>query len=649
MPLPLRICFLWHQHQPDYRLGETFVLPWVRMHAAKDYRDLPRLLQRYPVKHTINLVPSMLAQIEAYNDGMLDVVEVLCNHVMKGLTQVDRDDVCEWIATLQPTMIVGLPRLQEITRMASEQGSNSLQWQDALDAMVLWHIAWCGPITQELDERIRLLMNKQRDYTPNDLAIILDCVRDAMRDVIPTMTSLNAEQFETSITPFHHPILPLVIDTDVARECMPESPLPEPAYRAPEHAARHIRRAIEYWKELSGKTTRGMWPAEGSLSMQALEMLAGHGIRWTATDEENLRRSRGQAYARTDAFFPYNVSTKHGDISVLFRDHALSDAIGFTYSSWKPEDAADDFVRRLEERRTWIIEDLGEDALEYAVIPVILDGENCWEFYEGNGAPFLDALMRRLSDTTRFRSMTCGEVSSTMTHRHLDRLAAGSWIDGNFSIWIGSPATNLAWSLLRDAKLALEGAGLGAQEIAQIMEVVEASDWFWWYDERHNAPHKGSFDVAFREHIRSIFERAGTQPPVDLTRPLSEVATMDTIKRIPVVFSTAAMHRANAIVRDLALETHEDWQRLRVRLERKPFDKEEVVLQVRGNDGFERSCLIAENELLWRSPLRDESLVWLDDNELAMYLHAREKWNVRVIEDKPDGGKLASNLDLTSR
>ncbi|MFN5378649.1 MAG: hypothetical protein ACK5BQ_07780, partial [Ignavibacteria bacterium] len=202
---------------------------------------------------------------------------------------------------------------------------------------------------------------------------------------------------------------------------------------------------------------------------------------------------------------------------------------------------------------------------------------------------------------------------------------------------------------LRDAKLALEGAGLGAQEIAQIMEVVEASDWFWWYDERHNAPHKGSFDVAFREHIRSIFERAGTQPPVDLTRPLSEVATMDTIKRIPVVFSTAAMHRANAIVRDLALETHEDWQRLRVRLERKPFDKEEVVLQVRGNDGFERSCLIAENELLWRSPLRDESLVWLDDNELAMYLHAREKWNVRVIEDKPDGGKLASNLDLTSR
>ncbi|MBM4178774.1 MAG: hypothetical protein FJ211_05520 [Ignavibacteria bacterium] len=649
MLLPLHICFLWHQHQPEYRVGDTFVLPWVRMHAAKDYRDLPRLLQRYPVKHTINLVPSMLAQIEAYNDGMLDVVELLCNRLIKGLTQADQDKVCEWIGTLQLTMMEGLPRLQEITRMAREQGSGCLQWQDAIDAMVLWHVAWCGPITRELEGRIKGLIIKQRGYTPDDLTCILDCVRDAMRDVVPTMTSLNAEQFETSITPFHHPILPLVIDTNVARECMPESPLPEPAYIAPEHAARHVRRAIEYWKELSGKTTRGMWPAEGSLSMHTLEMLAGHGIRWTATDEANLRRSRGQAYARTDAFFPYNVSTKHGDISVLFRDHGLSDAIGFTYSSWKPGDAAEDFACRLEERRTWIMEDLGDDALEHAVIPVILDGENCWEFYEGNGAPFLDALMSRLSDTTRFQSMTCSEVSSTTTHRHLDRLAAGSWIDGNFSIWIGSPATNLAWSLLRDAKLALEGAGLGDQEIAQIMEVVEASDWFWWYDERHNAPHKGSFDVAFREHMRSIFERAAQQPPVDLTRPLTEVATMDSIRRIPVVFSTSAMHRANAIVRDLALETHEDWQRLRVRLERKPLGNEEVVLQVLGNDGFERSCLIAEDELLWRSPLHDEGFAWHNDNELALYLHTREKWNVRVIEDKPDGGKLASNIDLTSQ
>lgn len=625
------------------------MLPWVRMHAAKDYRDLPRLLQRYPVKHTINLVPSMLAQIEAYNDGMLDVVELLCKRLMKGLTPVDRDEVCEWIATLQPTMIVGLPRLQQITRMASERGSDCLQWQDALDAMVLWHLAWCGPITRELDERITRLIIKQRDYTSDDLAMILDCVRDAMRDVIPTMTRLDSEQFETSITPFHHPILPLVIDTDVARECMPESPLPDPAYRAPEHAARHVRRALEYWQGVSGQAPQGMWPAEGSLSMQALEMLAGHGIRWTATDEENLRRSRGGAFTRTDPFFPYNVSTRHGDISLLFRDHALSDAIGFTYSSWNADDAAEDFVRRLEERRTWIMQDLGEDALEHAVVPVILDGENCWEFYEDNGAPFLDALMRRLSDTTRYCSMTCGEVSRTMTHRHLDRLAAGSWIDGNFSIWIGSPATNLAWSLVRDAKLALEGAGLDAEEIAQIMEVVEASDWFWWYDERHNAPHKGSFDVAFRGHIKSIFERAGKQPPVDLARPLTEVATMDSIRRIPVVFSTSAMHRANAIVRDLALETHEDWQRLRVRLERKPLGNEEVVLQVLGNDGFERSCLIAEDELLWRSPLHDESFAWHDDNELALYLHAREKWNVRVIEDKPDGGKLASNIDLTSQ
>lgn len=648
--MSLRICFLWHQHQPDYRLGGRFVLPWVRLHAVKDYRDLPLVLSEFGVRHTINLVPSMMQQLEAYADGMQDVVEELCHAVLLNYEPHHNERAAEWLLTLQPGMMKGLPRLEQIVGEIRSRGAQRMTRADVVDALVLFHCAWTGQISRSTSECITSLIDKRRAFTDDDLRSILNEHRIIMREVLPTMLQGARDGWcEVSVTPFHHPILPLVINTDAARECMPDSPLPEPAYSAPSHAARHVRRAIDYWQHVSGARPQGMWPAEGSLSMQALEMLAGHGIGWTATDEENLRRSRGEHWRRTDTFFPYNVSTSRGDITVLFRDHALSDAIGFEYSTWDAEHAADDFVRRLEERRTWIIDELGNEALEHAVIPVILDGENCWEFYEDNGVKFLRALMERLQDTSKYMSMTCGEVSSTMTHRHLHVLRAGSWIDGNFSIWIGAPATNLAWSLLRDAKQSLEHAGYASEQIAEIMEVVEASDWFWWYDERHQAPHKGSFDVAFREHLKSIFEKAGTQPPVDLTRPLHEVATMDIIKRIPVVFSTAAMHRTNAIVRDIALETHEDWQRMRVRLERKPLDKEEVVLQVRGNDGFERSCLIAEDELLWRSPLHDESLTWYADNELALYLHARDKWNVRVIEEKPDGGKLASNLDITSR
>src|ERR1700752_2044244 len=67
-----RVALLWHQHQPYYEdlVTREHILPWVRMHALKDYYGMVALLREFPaVKMTFNLVPSLLVQIEAFARG----------------------------------------------------------------------------------------------------------------------------------------------------------------------------------------------------------------------------------------------------------------------------------------------------------------------------------------------------------------------------------------------------------------------------------------------------------------------------------------------------------------------------------------------------------------------------------------------------
>lgn len=645
----MRICFLWHQHQPEYRLNGRFVLPWVRLHAIKDYADLPRILGEFPIRQTINLVPSMLEQLDACVKGVPDPLEELAALNTAALSYEQHRELSRWLLTLRDPMMEGLPRLASIVAYLRSHDHPAMSEQEWRDAMVLFHLAWCGPVTRRRSEPIRRLLEQGAHFSEEQKLGLMQTIRDLVSEVLPTMLEqFRAGHIDISITPYHHPILPLVIDTDVALESMPSATLPSPTYKAPSHAKRHVRRALDDWQQRSGTAASGMWPAEGSLSMEALEVLASNGVAWTATDEGVLRASAGELFVRSDVYFPYEVATTSGSITVLFRDHGLSDAIGFEYASWDAAAAAADFMRRLEERRQLIIHEQGASSLEHAVIPVILDGENCWEFYRHNGEEFLRALMQRLQDDDRFTCVTCTEVAASGHARRLERLRAGSWINADFGVWIGSPAKNLAWSLLGRAMQALRNASYDDESIAEQLEVLEASDWFWWYDERHQAPHKEEFDATFRARLRRIFEMCQATVPDELARPLTQVSIMDEIERIPVSFGTTAMHRNGAIVRDVSLETSEAWQRLRVRLERRPASDEELIVQALGDDGIERACLVTEEELLWRSPHRDENSEWFADNELAFYLHGSRRWVVTLTEEN-GGNRRVSNFDLNAR
>lgn len=648
--LPLRICFLWHQHQPDYRVGDEFFLPWVRLHATKDYKDLCEILSRHAVKHTFNLVPSMLIQLDEYGKGRQDELERLTRISAGALSNENKRSLAQWATTIQrDTMVRPLPRYDELFDALTVSSLDELDEQAWRDVQVLVNLAWVGPVARRNSALATELLMQERNFNEEQKIALLDMHHEMMSDVVPTFLRFEKEGlFEISITPFHHPILPLLIDTDVALESMPVADVPFPAYRAPFHAHRHVTIAREYWRLRSGHYPTGMWLAEGSVSNAAIDVLAQHNVAWTATDEDVLKNSLGALWHEAERFYPHVVETEHGSVSVLFRDHGLSDAIGFEYARWDPTQAAEDFGRRLEERRRMIVSQFGEHALAEAVVPIILDGENCWEFYDNNGEDFLNALMRVCGDTSRYHSLTCSEAAASGGRRRLHNLQAGSWINGTFDIWIGSPVKNLAWSLLGAAKSALEGAGRSQEEVAAAMETVEASDWFWWYDDRHIAAHKSRFDVIFRNHLDVIFSLCGVTPPVDLSRPLMEVVMTNEPIRVPVIFGTTAMHRSRALVRDVSIACHEDWQRITIRLERRPAMMEEVVVQIIGQDGFERACLIAHDELLWRSPHHDEGFEWLAENAVALYVHSHRMWTLKIMEERPQDGQVATVVHLST-
>lgn len=622
----------------------------MRLHATKDYLDLPLLLEQYGLKHTFNLVPSLLVQLDEYALGRTDEVQRLCMVNAGSLLRWQRSIMGEWILTLRrDTMVSPLPRLCEIYDAIAVGQAESLDTETWRDAQVLFNLAWLGTISRANSALASSLLLQQRGFSELQKRELFVEMQGVLDSVIPTMVRLQAEgKIEVCVTPYYHPILPLLIDTDVALESMPRAVLPYPPIKARVNAEKHVVRALSDWEHRSGVRPQGMWLAEGGLSLTALEVLAQNGVEWTATDEDVLKNSLGELWDPIERFFPHVVSTPAGSVTVLFRDHALSDAIGFEYASRNAEEAVDDFVRRLEERRRLLVSNLGEQALDEAVIPIMLDGENCWEFYPNNGADFLNALMARLSDTSKYTSVTCSEAVLSKGVRSLPKLVAGSWINGTFDVWIGSVAKNLAWTLLGRAREAVMRCVGADSPLWEMISVLEASDWFWWYDEQHQAPHKHMFDEVFRMHLRTIFAKCGVQVPEECMHPLTENSMSNdngsNQTRVPVVFGTSAMHRSQALVRDVGLEAHNDWQRITVRLDRRPIEKEEVVIRLFGQDGIERGCLIAHEETLWRSPHHDEGFDWYAENVAALYVHAHQKWTLRISEEDNEGGVRTADV-----
>lgn len=550
-----RVAFLWHMHQPYYEdlVTHEHVLPWVRLHALKDYYGMVALLREFPtVRLTFNLVPSLLVQLEAFaadraNDRFLEVG-------LKPATALTEDDIAfilqNFFHAHRPRMIDVHPRYAELLGRRGSQGSTSndigaaarrFSVDDLRDLQVWQKLAWLDPFYLEGDQRVTRLIAKQRGFEEEDKRELRAVELELLNAVIPEYRkAAERGQVELSASPFYHPILPLLCDSDIYKRTHPDSAMPRHRFVRPDDALEQLTRAAQQHERLFGARPIGLWPSEGSVSDDMIPLVAQAGFRWMATDELILARSLETSFGR-DAYGhvdqphrlyrPYVIHVGGARVSCVFRDHALSDLIGFTYAGWGAEAAANDFVSRLQEAGRRYTSRTNSEA----TISVILDGENAWEHFEGQGRPFLRALYRRLSEHPELRTVTMSEAA-TPGGPVLDGIFPGSWIDANFYIWIGHPDDHRAWSQLAEARDALDQATTtDPAALAQAREeilIAEGSDWCWWYGDDHSSEHDLAFDELFRRHLRNVYRLLGRPAPDELfvsnisqgTPPLEETA-----------------------------------------------------------------------------------------------------------------------------
>ena len=542
--IPLRVAFLWHQHQPYYKNPQTglYEMPWVRFHGTKDYLDMLLIMQEFPeLRQTVNLVPSLLLQLEDYvrNDAR-DNVDVLSWIPADQLTVEQRQAILDnFFLANQKHMINPYPRYRELFLRHQDKARflspgemvKSFGEQDFRDLQVWYNLTWIGQESRKRPAVARLFA-KGRDFTEEDKQSLFRATREILSDIIPTHRRMwESGQLELTTSPFYHPILPLLIDQRVARESDPAIPLPQRLFRHPEDAEAQLERGLAYFADLFGHRPAGVWPSEGSVSRAAVELIARQGVRWIATDEGILARSLGADFAHPRIYAVYQWRGGSHPIHLFFRDHYLSDAIGFVYSQWEQERAIQDFLNRLHGVREKILADGGESALQQAVVSVILDGENCWEYYPQDGRPFLRGLFSALLEDPLVQTCTFSEALNVIQRCHeMKRIHPGSWINSNFNIWIGSEEDNRAWDLLkstRDFLVRMEAeGGHDSTTLTRAWEyifIAEGSDWCWWYGDEHSSAQDLEFDRLFRENLMQIYQLFKQEVPAELFQTIKQI------------------------------------------------------------------------------------------------------------------------------
>lgn len=534
-----QVAFLWHMHQPYYEdlVTREHILPWVRLHALKDYFGMVALLREFPsVRMTFNLVPSLLVQLEAFaedraSDRYLEVG-------MKPAADLTDADIVFMLQNFfhahRPRMIDVYPRYAELLGRRGQQveaaeqaaaAARRFTVDDLRDLQVWQKLAWMDPFYLDGDARVRRLIDKGRLFDESDKQTLRQVELELLNKVIPEYREAAArQQIEISTSPFYHPILPLLCDTDIYKRTHPSSRMPRQRFQRPDDAAEQLNRAVACHERLFGQKPGGLWPSEGSVSDAMVPLAAAAGFKWMATDELILARTLGTTFSRDGhgnvdqpqrLYSPYVVESGGARIACAFRDHALSDLIGFIYAGWGAEAAAEDFVGRLAEAGRRFTSATGREG----TIFVILDGENAWEHFEGQGRPFLRALYRRLGNHPEVRTVTVGEACSRGGPA-IPSIFPGSWIDANFYIWIGHQDDQKAWSQVADARAALDRSTGVAPEVRERafeeLLIAEGSDWCWWYGDDHSSDHDLAFDELFRRHLRNVYRLINQPIPDEL-------------------------------------------------------------------------------------------------------------------------------------
>ncbi|MFQ6617120.1 MAG: glucodextranase DOMON-like domain-containing protein, partial [Fidelibacterota bacterium] len=550
------LAIIWHQHQPLYFKDSdrgVYNKPWVRLHAVKDYLDMAAFYRKYPgLKATFNLTPSLLKQIVDLNSGTVDYYYLLSEKPVDDLTKDEKIFIIKnFFQANYINMIKVHPRYDELFKKRGEISESNTEEilgrfsnQDILDLQVWFNLSWIDPDIRNGEEYLNLesmeidpsflkrMVKKGGNFTQREKEQLLDIHRKILAKVVDVHKNLqNAGQIEITTTPFYHPILPLIYDTDLARVAMPGVKLPENRFSFPEDVKNQLTMGIEFYRELFGRSPKGLWPSEGSVAQPIIDIITSSGFLWMASDEEVLAASFGKKIKRRGdrvldpdfLYRPYRVAGSDGkSMYMVFRDHNLSDKIGFKYSQLPGDEAAQDLISQIHRIR----ENLNGFKGPH-LVTLILDGENAWEYYASDGKDFFNAMYSALEEDPLIKTVTVSEFLERFgAERSIPSLWAGSWISHDFHVWIGEEEENMAWDMLFAARKAVQdystkyGEDKNFRSALEEIYSAEGSDWFWWYGDDQDSGDDPGFDETFRSTLKKVYAHLGIKSPNVLNNPI---------------------------------------------------------------------------------------------------------------------------------
>lgn len=548
----LNLVVCWHMHQPWYReaIDGDFRLPWVYLHALKDYADMASHLECHPhMRCVVNFTPVLLEQIDDYAHECQEwiksrasfsdpLLNYLCDNQAIPSDASDRAELVRaCLRAHAPQMIDPYPDFRQLVDMVTKHAGNDtlneqhLQYlndQFFYDLLTWYHIAWLGHSVKQ-HPAIQELIKKGKNFTTEDRSHLIGVFDNVFGGLIERYRRLaDRDQVELSMTPYAHPIVPLMLDFKSLHDAIPEAPTPKhKAYPGGENRARwHLQYGIEVFEKFFHRKPQGVWLSEGAVSEDAVALLGEFNIKWTASGEGVWHNS--SYLSELDIHDPqtrqnlFRCNHLPGiETKLFFRDDGLSDLIGFEYQSWNADDAAADFQNHLTNIATFL-----EHAPGDHVVSVILDGENAWEYYPDNGYHFLNALYTALSENKHIRLQTFADAAEECPPLELPKMCAGSWVYGSFSTWIGEEDKNRGWDLLVEAKQAydknIEKLNADDRKLAELqLAICEGSDWFWWFGDYNPADSVRDFDSLYRLQLQRLYDLLGVKIPKSLTVPIS--------------------------------------------------------------------------------------------------------------------------------
>jgi len=492
------LCILWHFHQPFYsdieeNINETSIIIF---RTLQNYYPMAVLLKNYEnIKINFNITPSLLKQIKL-------IAENKINDVFFNIFDYDLSE--EKLINFYNEFPGVYTHSNKILSLLKEKIElKDYSEKDIFDFKFLLHLISFNPLIY--DDEIKYFIEKMRNFDINDVGILINKEKNIFKNIIPLYKKLQEEnKIEISTTPFYHPILPLIYDTDIMKKTKTNFPAPEQRFNYPEDAKKQIKNGIDFYKEIFGKEPKGIWPSEGALSNEVLDLFIEENIDWTATDENLLFESLNNIEKKDI----YKVYKYNKNLFIFFRDHFLSDLIGFSYQNMDEEEASIDLIKKIEK----ILDENPE-----GIITIILDGENPWDYYKERGIKFLKKFYELLEENKKIKTLTFSEaIKITKNYGVIENIFPGSWMGPNFDNWIGKETANKAWEILKKTREKIDDLKEVDKIVEEIILNCEGSDWFWWYSIETDKNIKMKFDRYFKNNLRKVYKRLNLPFPVEI-------------------------------------------------------------------------------------------------------------------------------------